>query len=475
MNRIFHAFLFFAAFALACQTLPAQAQPSSDSDNVDNLFDGNGSGGTSPQTQNPSTPPAQASGPAQTSEPSPSSAAIRPDDILNDNKLHFFGSLDLFGNVGGGWSEMPDFSHPTNNLGRDIGGSMSATLGFGIRPANELRIRGTLNYTFPGAGAQSIPQLSEMYADYSILNAVFFRLGIFGYTWGNSQFYLFGNLPSRGLPGWTGSNSLPFWEQNNLLTTVITTNYPVSLKMNIPMGFNTLSFLARFDLLNYGFSSQTAPNPKSAGYGLEYDLVTGPIEWTFAGFYQWELTPRTLLSLKTSLLGFDVSAETTMAFPVALSLSGAAPVTTAGGGIFVGGTLQRIYPTAVIGISREWVDSNIKIYAEYAYNGERNPGVSWLPDETGPGGHNSAIGARFGNLGQSGLNLNLLWQQNWSDGSGLVGSFLEFSPFALASIQVGIPFVWGPDGSEVVNNRLVPGAQRLELLILFRISDSFRQ
>jgi hypothetical protein len=241
------------------------------------------------------------------------------------------------------------------------------------------------------------------------------------------------------------------------------------------MGFTTLTFLARFDLLNYGFPDQTAPNPKYAGYGLEYDLVTGPIEWSLGGFYQWELTPRSLLSMKTSLLGFDLSVETTMAFPVTFSSSGVSPIATSGGGIFVGGTLQRIYPTAVIGISREWSDAGIRVYAEYGYNGERDPGVSWLSDETGPGGHNTAIGARFANLGQSGVTLNLLWQQNWSDWSGLVGPFIELSPVGLTTIQVGLPFLWGPDNSEVGGNRLVPGSQRLELLVLLKVSSSFRQ
>jgi hypothetical protein len=481
VNRTYQVIVLSAAFALACQIMSAQTQSSTDSDNVDQLFNGNGNGQGSASGQTPGTPQPGQTTPstgqtgtqAQTPETPP--PAIRPDDILNDNRLHFFGSFDLYGNVGGGWAEMPDLSQPGNNLGRDIGGTMSTSLGFEIRPVNELRLRGTLNYTFPGTGAESLPQLSEMFADFSVVNAVFFTLGIFSYTWGNSQFYQFGNLPARSLPGWSGNNNLPFWEQNNILATVTTTNYPVSLRMNIPMGLNTLSFLAKFDLANYGFASQTAPNPKFAGYGIEYDLVTGPIEWSLGGFYQWELTPRTLLSLKTHFLGFDFSAETTMAYPVTFSPSGVSPIQTSGGGIYVGGTLQRIYPTAVFGLSREWTDLNIKLYAEYAYNGERAPGTSWLPDETGPGGHNSAIGARFSNLGQSGLTLNVLWQQNWSDGSGLISPFIEFSPISLTTIQVGIPFVWGPDGSEVINNRLVPGGQRLELIILIKVSESFRQ
>ena len=315
-----------------------------------------------------------------------------------------------------------------------------------------------------------------MFFDYSVLDAVFFRIGIFDYTWGNSQFFQFGNLPARSLPGWGGLSTLPLWAQTNLLTTIPTQNYPVSLKMNIPMGFNTLTLLARFDLLNYGNPPMgTSPSPKDAGYGIEYDLVTGPIEWSLAGYYQWQLNPRTLLALKTSILGFDVSAEGTLASPVSINRFAISSDTTPGGGIYVGGALQYIYPTAVVGVSREWTDAGIKVYAEYGYNGERAPGESWLLDASGPGGHNSAMGARFTNLNGSGMTLNVLWQQNWSDGSGLVAPFIEFSPVGLASVQVGIPYLWGARTSEVASNRLVPGSQGVELLILVKISQSFRQ
>ncbi len=102
-------------------------------------------------------------------------------------------------------------------------------------------------------------------------------------------------------------------------------------------------------------------------------------------------------------------------------------------------------------------------------------GTSWLADATGPGGHNSAAVVHFSNLGPSGLALNLLWQQNWSDGSALIGPFLEISPVALTTIQVGLPLIFGPNNSEVLNNRLVPGNKRFELLILAKLSASFRQ
>ena len=129
MNRLLGMVLLCGAFALAGQALCGQAQSSQDqssqtqsssgSDNIDNLFNGGatgttggGSTGTTGTQQQGQQAPAGQQPPAagQAQAPASSSGAVRPDDILNDHKLHFFGSLDLYGNVGGGLQETPDFS-----------------------------------------------------------------------------------------------------------------------------------------------------------------------------------------------------------------------------------------------------------------------------------------------------------------------------------------------------------------------------
>jgi hypothetical protein len=438
----FHAriLVLSAVLCLAGMGLPAQAsQPSSSSadTDLDNLFNG-GTAGTTPEgTGSPSTNP-----------------SVRPDDLTRDDKVHFFGSADVLGEIGAGWSAYPPLDSLGSYLGGEGGGSLSANLGFEVRPANELRLRAKLNYYFPGPG----PLFSEMIIDYSLLNSVFFRAGIFDYTWGNSQFFLFGNLPSRALPGWSGTLNLPFWERNNLITSTVTSTVPASLKVSIPFGLNGLTLLARLDMANYGGTpGTTTTDPRDGGYGLEWDMVTGPVEWSIGGFYQRLLTPRSLLALKTHLLGFDLSAELTLA------------------SAFSDGQFQIVYPTVTAGISREWTDAHIKLIAEYGYNGERNPGISLLPDETGPGGHNSAMVLRFTDLGPDGLAFTFLWQHNWSDGSGLVAPFLEISPVALTTLQIGLPLLYGPDSGEVLGNRLVPGSKRFGLLVLVKVSASFRQ
>jgi len=452
-----------AALFLGAAALSAQAQDTS-GDNLDGLFNDNGttSGGTGQD------------GSAQQPAAAPQT---RPDDLTQDRQVHFLSDLSIYGLAGVGWAQAlspPDY-FLVSGLAGEASGSLSANLGIDFRPAAELRVRGTLSYNFPSAGTQ----LSQLIVDYSIRNAVFFRLGIFDYTWGNSQFFQFANLPARGLPDWKGVVNVPLWQRLNILSPTIAANYPASVRLYIPFGVNGLTFLTRFDMANYFPVDYTAPDPRYAGYGFQFDLVTGPIQWTLGGYTQEQLFPRSSLAMKTSLLGFDLSMEATVAYPIHLVTSDPTRffdlVSPTGGGIYVGGMLQRIYPTAVVSLFREWADPHIRLYAEYGYNGERNPGTSWLQDVTGPGGHNSVLALRFSNLASTDISLNALWQQNWSDGTGLVSAFLEISPFALTTVQLGPVFVYGSETGEVPSNRLVPGGKRLELVLLVKVTDSFRQ
>jgi hypothetical protein len=469
-------FVVSALLFSACAMLGAQSQKPAGGSELDNLFNDNGGTTTADTTTG---------NPVDGENGAAAGPSVRPDDISRDTRLHYFATINIYGLFGLGQNQLPLANDILSGMSAEVSGSLAASLGIDLRPAPELRLRGTTSYTYPTGGSQ----LTELIVDYSIRNSVFFRLGIFDYTWGNSQFFQFSNLPARALQSFQGVSNLPLWQKTNIITSVAPTNFPASVRIYVPFGVDGVTFLSRFDLLNYDFpGTPPTPDPRSAGYGLQLDLVTGPIQWTLAGFYQRLLTPRSSLAMKTSILGFDLSIEGTMAFPFELNSGGLVSVETTGGGIYVGGVLQRIYPTAVVGLAREWVDARIKMYAEYAYNGERDAGTVpkipgnnsppywWLLDSSGPGGHNSAVALRFSNLGGSDISLNMLWQQNWSDGSGLISSFLEVSPVPLTTIQLGPVFVYGPGNQgEVFRNRLVPGGKQLELLLLVKISDSYRQ
>ena len=112
-----------AFFCIACVWLPAQADQASGGSDVDSLFTDSGA------------PPPPADANAQ--PPNGSAPAVRPDDLTLDNKTHFFGTLDIYGLFGFGWTGIPD----TSNLGGglDAEASTSTTTGCASSSASAAR------------------------------------------------------------------------------------------------------------------------------------------------------------------------------------------------------------------------------------------------------------------------------------------------------------------------------------------------
>ena len=242
--------------------------PAESPDNVDNLFN-----------QGAAIPKATV--------PTGTSAAL-----AQEEQLHFFSSLNLYADAGFGYKKPPDPSDLTQYLGVEGGASFSANIGVEVRPAAEMRLRMAMEYDFPPAAGSQQPslQIAEMFMDYTFLNSVFFRVGVFNYTWGNAQFYQLGDLPSRSLPGWA-NNLTPVWEKTNLITNTTEQDHPISLKAYVPFGSNGFTFIGRADLANYAFPNDSSPDPRYMGFGLSYDLLTGPIEWTMAGIHAVSAPP----------------------------------------------------------------------------------------------------------------------------------------------------------------------------------------
>ena len=153
------AFPIVVVLAILCCTgagLSAQSQsptqPNTDDSELDNLFnDGSAGSATQPNPTGQGT-----------------STAVRADDISRDSKVHLFGSVDVLGQLGIGWS---GFSTPTfvpDGFGWEGGANVQANIGFEVRPETELRIRGTLSYNFPGGNPlfSETPYFSEMIIDY---------------------------------------------------------------------------------------------------------------------------------------------------------------------------------------------------------------------------------------------------------------------------------------------------------------------
>lgn len=142
MNRRLRTLAAAAFLSAACVVLQAQATQPTDGSELDNLFTDTGNSSQAPTDGN--------SGAAQPATPqAPSAPAVRSDDLTRDDRMHYLASLNIYGLFGSGWPELPVANDVPAGLGVEGSGSLSASLGVDLRPAPELRLRGTVSYNFP--------------------------------------------------------------------------------------------------------------------------------------------------------------------------------------------------------------------------------------------------------------------------------------------------------------------------------------
>lgn len=123
------------------------------------------------------------------------------------------------------------------------------------------------------------------------------------------------------------------------------------------------------------------------------------------------------------------------------------------------GNLASLY--VVSGFYREWED--LKFYGEYQYSriGTVNDHVAKLAF-----GVNNPFGAPF--------NLGLQWEQNFMDWSGTVTAVLTQNIFPFIKMTIGLPFVYGTDGSYAMVNNADPDGRRIALGLALELTGSFQ-
>jgi hypothetical protein len=388
---------------------------------------------------------------AAKSDKTTSPAATLPSDLAKSIGIKFFGTTtaQLAGALG--WTDWPDPQTLGTNFKPFGGFTANTSLGFEARPASDFRIRGSANIGYPNP----ILTIGELFADYSLQETVFLRVGVYGYGWGYARVFNLADITSRVRADRTEG----------------TTTF--NLKANIPFSFGSVTLLMRGRDDYFTLSPATAPTPQEAGYGSLFEFVTGPIEWSAGAYYQKSLAKRAMLGFKTSVAGLDVFAEGTAAY------------------YDYGNNDIEVYPTFDCGIYYEPSD-RIKIYGEYAYDGERPDNVDPVAILNDPTltthaavidapvlrGHNSLLGIKFSKIGDSSLRISCAWQQNYAgnylDWSGFILPLVEFDPAPYLTAQFAFPVIFGSPTSYYMTNSPVTGGLRLGvyLALNFRIDYS---
>jgi len=373
----------------------------------------------------------------------PETAPANPIDQFTTQKgIRFSGSFDAYAGLLSGWADRPDMDDLGRGFSNSPVASISSSLSFDARPASYFRVLGTLNVGYPGALSDyaqlSGPTIGELFCDYSVSDALFFRIGKQVINWGASRFFAIDNLPAR-VP--TTAHLVPDEDFDN--------SAGIGLKVNIPFGVHSLTSIMQIKQ-NY-LSKKTDPHAGEVGYGLLGDLVFGNTELTVGGYYQQYLRPRALITAKTSFFGIDAQAETIIAY-------------TEGPGIAVSWIGNLFW---------EQPDVGFRIAAEYIYNAETGqPYVS----ESQPGfptGHAIACLAGFREVFGTKIDMGVQWEHAFLDNSGMVIPAVVFKPFGYVSITCGVPLVYGPASSEIMNINPDPEKRRTSLGLRISISGTF--
>jgi len=285
---------------------------------------------------------------------------------------------------------------------------LEASISFNIRLSRELRVFQRIASKAP----ELVPEIEELFCDYSMLDAVFLRIGRHNIAWGISPNYAFTNLLAR-LP----EDVDPEDESADSF----------AFKMTIPVG------VGGFDVVMFTRSSfwdaDDDPDVDEIGAGGKFNLALDNFDFNIGGYFHRDLNLRFFYSLKTTL-PFEIEAYTEGLLAVDLDYFEAAED-------------GQIVFSANAGFYFDLFDQTLRINTEYFYNGEESE-----LDVKGAlfplfAGHNVALNISWAFFNGK---FKLLFQgkYNITENSGVILPAATLDVIPHCTFSLGIPYVLGP-------------------------------
>lgn len=337
----------------------------------------------------------------------------------------------VVGYTDGSVNKVPDGTYV---FGQTPGLDFTPSITFAARPDETIRFQGTVSFPF-GATNMFAPDIDEIFFDYTLQDAVYFRIGRHLVNWGAARLFdVGGDLMSNSSQG-------------------------LNLKASVPVGSGSVTAILLTPQSIYTDFSWSALT-----YGAQADLPVGKAEIILSGKYNGDdsggLPLRATAIVRTSIYGVDLFAEGIGASTLVQTPSISASPSVSG---IIGGFYW------------ERVDPEYKLYGEYYFNAGdktmRDQRVSLVA------GANNAFGTR--------LNLGLQWSHAFVDNSGIVVPGFSVNLWRHVSLQVGLPFRYGAPGSfylvnqsptvqsSVVPTNVLTWAQRYGILVRLNLSTGF--
>ncbi len=361
------------------------------------------------------------------------------------------------------------YDDPAGPFGaRLVDDPLSLDLGAGIfldaRPSEDFRVFAKMDLSFPfddQGGARSFAEVfhvTELFSDFQLRDAAFFRAGKQTITWGVGYFFSPADLLNV--------------TEIDPLDVEAELEGPVALKSQFPLGPHNLYLYAVLE--DASSLAEIALAPK-------LELVIKDSELGLGGFYRSGSAPAAMATLSTALWDFGIFAEAVLSYGsnrrIAVEDAGAPS------GVSVRSSDGGWYPSATAGFRYSHVDDrelfNLSLSAQYLYNGESYSDADFLAshaagvqallaagelrprDLAGAGRQYGAAMAGWNGLLGSDFSLACLWLGNLADGSGTIVPSLAWKPIDELGLTLKAAFSYGQEGGEYS-----PAGQGLALSLL---------
>ena len=335
------------------------------------------------------------------------------DEVAGSEPLFFSGSLSASVGIVGGWTRVP----------AGLEGLGTPDLSGYFEFSNRLNAKARLDRSFAVSGTflTECPDFSvaveELFFDYTLAERIFFRVGKQKNAWGNGRIFTFTDLIT---------------EDGGLGLTV---------KAYAPIGGGGLTVAL---LERSAFHPATDyPGLSTLAYLGKADFRIGPVEVQTSGRYREAEGFRATAALKTSTLGFELFHESLIASP----------------------DLKALAYSAVSGFYRECRDIGLKVYGEHAYKDGSEAGA----------GHRAALAAVMDLFSRPGFRARagFSWEHAFADSSGEAIPAILLEPAPYLSLKLGMPLLYGADGSYYVTESEDPTKRRVSFAVAATITASY--
>jgi len=359
-------------------------------------------------------------------------------DIVKNEGFSLGASFNLKLGYSPGWMAIPGEFKDTAFLNS----SSAVSLDMQISPV--FRVLQKYSISYPNFE----PEIIEFFADYTLADQLFFRVGRQNITWGISRNFPFTNLPAR-IP-----DDFPAEETGTY-----------SVKLNIPVGVGGFEALL-FTRDGY-FDDPALPKFEEFGFGGKFNLALSGLDISFAGFYHQDMHFRSVFYGSTTIFDkYELFSEALVSYDFNASDT---EILTPDGK--VDNPFDKSIST---GFYFDHFDRNLEVNAEYLFNGEETELEVYGAKFPLFFGHNLAFNMSLKTFKKK-LKFFTQLKLNLSDSSGLFLPGVSIYPMDNLELGMAMPMFFGSENSTYMTNNFDILDRKFSIVFGVKLSGNLKE